>query len=97
MGALLGFAPFIGFAVTEQLFGILTGLVIGTVVSIALLARDRSRGQGDINLLEAGSAFMFGALAIAVYAGLGGAWSIWPTTPANTACCNRCWSCWRWR
>ena len=35
MGALLGFAPFIGFAVIENLFGIVPGLVVGALISIA--------------------------------------------------------------
>jgi hypothetical protein len=77
MGALLGFAPFIGFAVIENLFGIVPGLVVGALISIALLVVDRLKGQGEVNILEAGSALMFTLLAGLAFKNGGEAWSLW--------------------
>lgn len=77
MGALLGFAPFIGFAVIEKLFGIVPGLVVGALTSIALLVVDRLKGQGEVNILEAGSALMFTLLAGLAFTNAGEAWSLW--------------------
>jgi hypothetical protein len=77
MGALLGFAPFIGFAVIENLFGAVSGLAAGAAISIALLVFDLLKGQRDVNILEAGSAVMFTGLACVAFAGGGDAWSLW--------------------
>jgi hypothetical protein len=77
MGALLGFAPFIGFAVVENLFGIVPGLAAGALISIALLVLDRLKVQKEVNILEAGSAVMFTALAGLAFANGGEAWSLW--------------------
>ena len=77
MGALLAFAPFIGFALVEKMLGIVPGLCVGTLISVALLARDRLQGRREINLLEAGSAVMFAALALLAIARGGDAWSLW--------------------
>ena len=68
MGALLGFAPFIGFALIENLIGTVAGLVTGASISIALLVFDRMKGQREVNILEAGSALMFTALACVAFA-----------------------------
>ena len=77
MGALLGFAPFIGFALIEKLLGIVPGLAAGALISIALLVFDRIKGQRDVNILEAGSAVMFTALAVFAVEHGGNAWSLW--------------------
>jgi hypothetical protein len=77
MGALLGFAPFIGFAVVEKLLGVMPGLAVGALVSIALLVADRLKGQREVNILEAGSAVMFTVLAGLAFSQGGDAWSLW--------------------
>lgn len=76
MGALLGFAPFIAFALVEKAFGIVPGLACGFAVSLALLVRDFMRGEREINVLEAGSALMFGGLTGAALASQA-SWSLW--------------------
>ena len=77
MGALLGFLPFIVFALAERSLGVVPGLAGAALVSVALLLRDRLRGQRELNILEAGSALLFGALtAWALLAGTDG-WSVW--------------------
>ena len=77
MGALLGFLPFIVFALVERSLGVVPGLAGAALVSVALLLRDRLRGQRELNILEAGSALLFGALtAWALLAGTDG-WSVW--------------------
>jgi hypothetical protein len=77
MGALLGFAPFIGFALIEKVLGIVPGLATGALISIGLLAFDRFKGQRDVNILEAGSAVMFTVLTGWASASAGDAWSLW--------------------
>jgi hypothetical protein len=77
MGALLGFAPFIGFALVEKLLGVVPGLAAGAFISIALLVFDRLKGQREVNILEAGSAVMFTVLTGVVIANGGEAWSLW--------------------
>ena len=63
MKILLAFAPFLAFAVLENLAGILPGLVAWLAASLALIVRERARGARGIGLLEAGSALVLGALA----------------------------------
>lgn len=77
MGALLGFAPFIGFALVEKFAGVVPGLLAGALISVGLLLRDRLNGQREPNILEAGSALMFGALAAFAWSQGGDAWSLW--------------------
>jgi hypothetical protein len=77
MGALLGFAPFIGFAVIENLWAVVPGLVAGALISIALLVFDRLQGQREVDIPEAGSAVMFTVLAGLAFAKGGDAWSLW--------------------
>ncbi|HYP86143.1 hypothetical protein [Variovorax sp.] len=77
MGALLGFAPFIGFVVIENLLGIVPGLVVGALLSIVLLVFDRLKGRGEVSILEAGSAVMFTLLAGLAFRNGGEAWSLW--------------------
>jgi hypothetical protein len=77
MGALLGFAPFIGFALVENMWDVVPGVAAGALISIALLVFDRLKGQRDVNILEAGSAVMFTVLTGLAFANGGGAWSLW--------------------
>jgi hypothetical protein len=63
MGILPAFAPFIAFAVVDRLSGPTEGLVVGAVVSAALLARDLVRGR-TAKVLEIGTAILFGGLAL---------------------------------
>lgn len=77
MGALLGFLPFIVFALGERALGVVPALAGAAVVSVGLLLRDRLRGQREINVLEAGSAVLFGALAVWAWRAGGADWSVW--------------------
>jgi hypothetical protein len=77
MGALLGFSPFIGFALVEKLLGVVPGLAAGALISIALLVFDRFKGQREVNILEAGSAVMFTVLGGLAFTNGGEAWSLW--------------------
>ena len=77
MGALLGFLPFIVFALVERSLGVVPGLACAALVSVGLLVRDRLRGQREVNILEAGSALVFGALTAWVLLAGSDTWSIW--------------------
>ena len=77
MGLLLGFAPFIVFALAEKILGAAPALFSAALTSVALLLRDRLRGQREINLLEAASALMFGVLALWVMWHGSEPWSVW--------------------
>jgi hypothetical protein len=79
MGALLGFLPFIVFALAEKAMGIVPALAAGALVSSALLVRARMHGTPEINILEAGSALVFAALTLLawVWGDASGAWSVW--------------------
>lgn len=74
--ALLGFAPFLAFLLVERLFGAVPGLAAGLTVSLALLAWDLARPPRTLNLLEAGSAVMFGALTLVALATTR-PWDVW--------------------
>jgi hypothetical protein len=73
MGILLAFAPFIVFALIDRLIGPTAGLAAGTLVSAALLLRDRLTPGRNLKILEAGTLLLFGALTL--YAVLGGTFS----------------------
>jgi hypothetical protein len=74
MNLLLGFAPFIAFALVDRAVGHLEGLVAGAVVAVALVAREVLAGR-SLKILEIGTAILFGGLAL--YALLAHpAWSI---------------------
>jgi intracellular septation protein A len=73
--ALLGFAPFVAFALVEKLVGIVPGLATGLVVSLALVAWEAVRSR-TVHILEAGSALIFGGLTLAALH-LHRPWSIW--------------------
>ena len=75
MGILLAFAPFIAFAVVDRLIGPTQGLIAGAATSVALLLRDWIGFHRKPNILEVGTAILFGGLAL--YAILGvPIWSI---------------------
>lgn len=75
MGILLAFAPFIAFAVIDRFAGSTEGLVVGALVSIALIARDAMTAGRSPKILEIGTATLFCALAL--YALLGTpTWSV---------------------
>jgi hypothetical protein len=63
MQMLLAFAPFIVFALLTRVAGIALSLWAAAAVSLALVARDRIAGGGEIKLLEAGTVLLFGSLA----------------------------------
>jgi len=64
MGILLAFAPFIAFAVVDRLAGPTEGLVVGALVSAALLVRDWVTPGRTPKILEVGTALLFGGLAL---------------------------------
>lgn len=77
MGILMAFSPFIAFAVVEKAAGPVPGLAAGALVSLALLIRDWRRGERQVNILEVGSALMFGSLAVLAATGDPAAWTLW--------------------
>ena len=58
---LLGFAPFVAFAVAANIWGAMSGLMIGAAISAALLAKDLLRRQQP-KILEIGTLLMFAGL-----------------------------------
>jgi hypothetical protein len=72
---LLGFAPFIAFAIIEKLVGITSGLTAAFAISLALVAWEAVRHR-TANILELGSALLFGGLALLALRGHR-AWSVW--------------------
>lgn len=74
MNLLLGFAPFIAFALVDRTVGHVEGLIAGALVAGGLIARDAIQGR-RWKILEIGTAVLFGALALyAVFSSPG--WSI---------------------
>lgn len=71
----LGFAPFLAFALVEKLVGIVPGLATGFVVSLALVGWEAARTR-SFNILEAGSAVIFGGLTLLVVS-RNQTWSVW--------------------
>jgi hypothetical protein len=64
MGILLAFAPFIVFALIDRWAGSTEGLVVGALVSIALITRDVITAGRSPKILEIGTAALFCALAL---------------------------------
>ncbi len=62
MGILLGFAPFLMFALAATAWGPMVGLILGAATSAALLARDIVR-RSQPKILEMGTCLMFVGLA----------------------------------
>ena len=75
MNLLLAFAPFIVFVVAERLAGIPAGLGAGAAVSAFLLIRDLLTPGRGVRLLELGTLFLFGFLALYALA-MNPRWSI---------------------
>ena len=71
MNILLAFAPFIAFAVIDRLVGPSAGLIAGSLVSAALVARDAIAAGRSAKILEIGSLVLFGGLALLSLFGLG--------------------------
>ncbi|MGI4816026.1 MAG: hypothetical protein ACRYG5_20085 [Janthinobacterium lividum] len=75
MNILLGFAPFLAFAIIERLVGVQAGLLAGALVSAGLLIRDVLINKRGIKILEIGTLILF--VGLALYAMLRGAqWSM---------------------
>ena len=60
---LLGFAPFVAFAVAANIWGAMSGLMIGAAMSAALLVKDLLRRQQP-KILEIGTFLMFAGLLV---------------------------------
>jgi len=73
--ALLGFAPFVTFALIEKPVGITSGLTAAFALSLALVVWQAFRHR-TANILELGSALLFGGLALLALHG-DQAWSVW--------------------
>ena len=76
MALLLAFSPFLAFLVGEHLLGVVPALCAGCAVAVALVVRERLRGAREINVLEAGTAVLFGALAACAASTADVAWSV---------------------
>ena len=76
MALLLAFSPFLAFLVGEHLLGVVPALCAGGAVAVALLVRERLRGAREVNVLEAGTAVLFGALAACAAYMTDVAWSV---------------------
>ena len=76
MAMLLAFSPFLAFLAGEHLLGIVPALCAGCAVAVALVVRERLRGAREVNALEAGTAVLFGALALVAAFVTGIAWSV---------------------
>ena len=70
MGMLLAFAPFIVFALIDRLIGATQGLIAGAAVALGVIAYDWIGRRKAPKVLEAGTALLFGGLAL--YAALSG-------------------------
>lgn len=66
MGMLFAFAPFIVFAVFDHLVGPAGALTAGSAVSAALIMRDLVQLDRDPRILEIGTFFLFGVMAMFV-------------------------------
>lgn len=69
MNIVLGFLPFIVFAISSSTHGALYGLIAGAITAAVMLVRNVRKGRG-IKILDAGSLVLFAALA--AYAFLSG-------------------------
>lgn len=63
MNLLLGFLPFLAFALVTHVAGSAAGLTAGALAAVALLVRDGMAGR-HLKLLEIGTAILFGGLAL---------------------------------
>ena len=76
MQLLLAFSPFLAFLAGQHLLGLVPALCAGAAVAVALVVRERLRGVREVRVLEAGTALLFGALALAAAFMTGVAWSV---------------------
>ena len=76
MALLLAFSPFLAFLLGAHLLGVVPALCAGAAVAVALLVRERRRGAREVNVLELGTALLFGALAIAATSMKDVTWSV---------------------
>lgn len=67
MNLVWGFAPFIVFSLIDHALGLWQGLIAALLVAIAVLFRHRMEGRST-KILEVGSAILFAALALFVFA-----------------------------
>lgn len=70
MNIVLGFLPFIVFAISSTTHGPLYGLVAGTITAAVMLVRNVGKGRG-LKILDVGSLVLFAALAAYEYLGGG--------------------------
>jgi hypothetical protein len=61
---LLGFAPFIAFALLERVLGVVPALCAAAAISLAIVLRDALTTSRSVKLLELGSLILFGGLAL---------------------------------
>ena len=64
MSMLLGFAPFIVFALLDSMLGVVPALGAAAVLSAILLLRDWLTAKRTVKLLEVGTVLLFGGLAL---------------------------------
>jgi hypothetical protein len=64
MKPLLGFMPFIAFAIGNRVAGSIAGLAAGAIVSLILLALDWFVAGRSLKILDIGSALLFGGLLL---------------------------------
>ena len=76
MQLLIAFSPFLAFLVGQHLLGIVPALCAGAAVAGAIVVRARLRGAREVNVLEAGTALLFAALALAATFLHGVTWSV---------------------
>lgn len=75
MSILVSLTPFILFAVLSRIAAIEVSLVAAALLSLGLIAYDRFGRGGTVKVLEAGTAVLFGALALYSWVG-GGHWTL---------------------
>jgi len=64
MGILLGFLPFIAFALLDRWIGLVAALAVAAAISAVFLVRDALGAGRTVKLLEVGTVLLFGGLAL---------------------------------
>jgi uncharacterized membrane protein len=64
MNILQAFLPFLAFALFDRIAGSVAGLTFGAAVAVAMLLRETVIRKHSAKVLEVGTAFLFGGLAI---------------------------------
>lgn len=75
MSILISLTPFILFAVASRFTAIEVSLIAAALLSFGLIVHDRFRRGGTVKVLEAGTAILFGGLAVYSWAS-GAQWSL---------------------